>query len=455
MKTPSPEFQPAHANHGSGFFRMLLFISWRNIWRNPIRSLLTVSALSGSLVMLILYSALLEGMSDQMVSYATDISTGKLQIHRKAYLDDQDLYATLSWQTLNQLEKQNPELKFAPRLYAAGLASSKQNSTGVLIEAVDPKQENQVTHLLEHLRNGKADLSMAPIKNDTQDEINPEGYGVLVGTQLAKNLQLTLGSELILMTQAADGSIGNALYRVTGILSPFDPNFDRMGVLMSVPAYQDLMAMQNGMHEVAIKTPEDADLAKIQQHLQQQLAQISTQQLKSGDTLKNLGGKFVVETWKQLNPSVASMLSLSRSMLLIIGVIVVSLAALGMINTLMMAIHERTHEFGILLSIGLKRWAILVMILLESLYLAVLSAIIGAVIGGGVALRFEHHGIDFSSQLPDGYDWAGVVFEPIMKGSISMDQIWQAVILMLVLTVIASLIPALRTLKLNTAEAIR
>lgn len=436
--------------------KILFFIAWRNIWRNPLRSLLTISALSGSLVMLILYSAFLQGMSDQMVSYATDISTGKLQIHRKAYLDDQDIYATLSWQTLSKLEKQNPDLKFAPRLYSAGLASSKQNSTGVLIEAVSPTQENQVTHLLEHLRTGTANLGIAPLTSDTnKDEIAPEVYSILVGTQLAKNLKLTIGSELILMTQAVDGSIGNALYRISGILSPFDPNFDRMGVLMSVAAYQDLMALQNGIHEIAIKTPSDANLTDVQQRLQHQLQQISTQQLQSGKTLKDLGGKPVVETWKQINPSVASMLSLSHSMLLIIGVIVVSLAALGMINTLMMAIHERTHEFGILLSIGLKRWALLAMVLLESFYLAILSAVIGAIIGGSLALHFEHHGIDFSNQLPDGYDWAGIVFEPIMKGAISAEQIIQAIVLMLILTIIASLIPALRTLKLNTAEAIR
>lgn len=438
--------------------KILFFIAWRNIWRNPLRSLLTISALSGSLIMLILYSAFLKGMWDQMVSYATDISIGKLQIHRKAYLDDQDIYATLSWQTLSTLEKQNPNLKFAPRLYAAGLASSKQNSTGVLIEAVNPAQENQVTHLLQHLRTGTANLGMASLTSDNEANTH-KVYSVLVGTQLAKNLKLDVGSELILMTQAVDGSIGNALYRVAGILSPFEPNFDRMGVLMSVPAYQDLMSLQNGLHEIAIKSPPDTDqtdgLTAIQHKLQAQLLQITTQQLASGDTLKDLGGKPVVETWKQINPSVASMLSLSRSMLLIIGAIVVSLAAMGMINTLMMAIHERTHEFGILLSIGLKRWALLVMILLESFYLAILSAIVGSVIGGALAVHFEHHGIDFSSQLPDGYDWAGIVFEPVMKGAISSEQILQAVVLMLVLTLIASLIPALRTLKLNTAEAIR
>lgn len=429
--------------------KILLFIAWRNIWRNPLRSLLTISALSGSLVMLILYSAFLKGMSDQMVSYATDILTGELQIHRQAYKQDQDVYATLSWQLLKTLQKNNPDLHFAPRLYAAGLASAQQNSTGVLIEAVNPKLENHVTKLLSHLREGNANLNMMPLKPAKNDEIPPQAYGVLVGAQLAKNLKLQLGSELILMTQALDGSIGNALYHVSGILSPFNPNFDRMGVLMSVPAYQDLMAMQSGLHEIAIKTPKDADLTAIQQRLEGQIKQIASSQKPA------YGGAAVVETWKQLNPSVASMLSLSRSMLLIIGLIVVSLAALGMINTLMMAIHERTHEFGILLAIGLKHRAILAMVLLESFYLALLSAVIGAGIGGGAARYFEHHGIDFSNQLPDGYDWAGMVFEPVMKGVITPEQIVQAVVLMLALTLVASLIPALRTLKLNTAEAIR
>lgn len=422
---------------------MLLFMAWRNIWRNPIRSLLTISALAGSLVMIILYSALLEGMSRQMIGYATEISSAQLQVHRQAYIDDQDIYATLPWSYLQRLQKLDPDFHFAPRLYAAGLASSKKSSTGVIIKAVDPKLENQVTRLLTHIRPGGAGLPDSP----------PSGQNnapVLVGTQLAKNLHLKVGSELILVTQAADGSIGNNLYRVNGILKPLEPDFDRMGVLMSVHAYQNLMFLNNGFHELAIKLDDIDRLPEAQPLLQKQI-----QQLTHGIPLDKLGGQPVVRNWKQLNPSLSDMLELNHSFLLIIGLIVIGLATLGTINTLLMAIHERTHEFGILIAIGIKRRSLLLMVLLESFFLALISAVVGGVIGTLIAVYFEHHGIDFSDTLPDGYDWAGMVFEPVMKGYISVPQVAEALVLMMVLTLIASLIPAWRILRLKIAEVIR
>ena len=77
--------------------RILLFTAWRNVWRNPVRSLLTISALAGGLVMVILYAAFIGGMTEQTVRYATELSTSHLQVHRQTFIDDQDLYATMPW----------------------------------------------------------------------------------------------------------------------------------------------------------------------------------------------------------------------------------------------------------------------------------------------------------------------------------------------------------------------
>ena len=250
-----------HSAHAPRFTRLpiLLFVAWRNIWRNPVRSILTISALASGLIMVILYASLLEGMKRQMVQYATEISTSHIQVHRQAFIDDHDLYATLPWSYLDQLQKAFPALHFAPRLYAAGLASAADTSTGVLIKAVDPKAEPTVTEMLKHVRRGKAELGIA----DRQANGNIR-YNVIVGAQLAKNMAVGPGDELVLVTQAADGSIGNALYRVAAVLKPMEPNFDRMGVLMSVKAFQDLMYLDNGFHELAVKVNDMSQLETIQ-----------------------------------------------------------------------------------------------------------------------------------------------------------------------------------------------
>jgi ABC-type lipoprotein release transport system permease subunit len=423
----------------------LIFIAWRNIWRNPVRSALTISALVGGLVMVILYAALLEGLSRQMVRNATEVSSGHLQIHRQAFIDDQDLYATLPWSYLERMENAFPSIHMAPRLYAAGLASTVETSTGVLIRAVDAQRESAVTAMLSHVRRGEALLDLA---DTTASGLNR--YNLLVGAQLAKNMQLEPGSELVLVTQAADGSIGNALYRVAGVLKPLEPAFDRMGVLMSVAAYRELLYLESGFHEVAVKLDDIGLLAQTQSALDAELSRLQAQQ-----PLDSLGGVAVVRNWRQLNPAVSDMLQLSGSMLLLMGLIVVGLASLGMLNTMLMAVHERTHEFGILLAIGMKRRRLLLMVLLESLFLALVSALIGSIVGTLLAHYLQTHGIDFSASMPDGYDWGGIMFEPVMYGYLEPGHILQACALTIIVSLIASLIPSWRTVRLKPAEVLR
>lgn len=429
--------------HGSRL-PILLFIGWRNVWRNPVRSVLTILALAGSLVMVILYSAMMEGMSRQMISYATEISTGHLQIHRSAFIKDRDLYATIPWSYLKQIESKIGGIHIAPRLYAAGLASSAENSTGVLIKAVDPELETAVTKMLDHVRSGTMNLGM------TTEAGGESRYQVMIGAQLAKNMRLNIGDELVLVTQAADGSVGNDLYRISAVLKPMEPNFDRTGVLMSISAYQQLMYLTNGYYELAIKLDDPSRIEAVQAELVTLIDRLLTAQ-----SLDALGGDPVIRNWKELTPAIAGMLEMSSTVILFIGAIVISLASLGMLNTMLMAIHERTHEFGILLAIGMKRRWQLMMVIFESFFLSLVSAVVGSVIGVILSGYFETYGIDFSEQMPDGYDWAGMIFEPVMKGYLEPVHVLTGAVLMMVIAMTASLIPAWRLLRMKPAEVMR
>ena len=424
---------------------MLLFIAWRNIWRSPVRSLLTISALSSGLVMVIFYMALMEGMMRQMVHQATAISIGHLQVHRQAYIDDQDLYATLPWSYLDQIRQDMPNIRVTPRLYASGLASTAQTSTGVLIKAVDPQHEPDVTKMLEQVRAGALDLGRA---SDSKEGL--PRHNLVIGAQLARNMNITPGSELILVTQAADGSVGNALFRVAAILKPLEPNFDRMGVLMSIEAYQKLMYLGDGFHELAINIDDVTGLETVQAALAAELKKLTAAQ-----PLDELGGSPVVRNWRQLTPMVADMLEISKTMTFVVGFIVIALASMGMLNTMLMAVHERTHEFGILLAIGMKRRWLLLMVLLESFFLALVSALTGVVLGVGIVNLFGERGIDLSGTMPDGYDWGGMVFEPYMQLHLAPMDLLIASLLMLVITLVAALLPAWRTVRLKPAEVMR
>lgn len=425
--------------------KILLFTAWRNVWRNPVRSLLTISALAGGLVMVILYAAFIGGMTEQTVRYATELSTSHLQVHRQAFIDDQDLYATMPWPWLERVEADLPGMRFAPRLYAAALASAAESSAGVLIKAIDPGREAAVTTTLAHVRSGTVDLGPAP-----PDQRGLGRYNVALGAHLARSLNIGPGGELVLVTQAADGSIGNAVYRVAAVLKPMDPAFDRMGVMMSITAYRQLMALDHGFHELAVGLADAQEIAAAQGALA-----AAVLRLEQSQPLDKLGGPAVVRNWRQLSPALADMLEMSRSLLLIVGLIVVGLASMGMLNTMLMAVHERTHEFGILLAIGMKRRWLLTMVVLESFFLAVVSALAGALAGVLAATVLARHGIDFSASMPDGYDWAGIVFEPVIRGHLEYGQVVQAVLLMIVVAMLAALVPSWHTTRLKPAVVMR
>lgn len=437
---------PRHPQDLSGSrLRIFLFMAWRNLWRYPVRSLLTVSALSGGLAMVILYAALMSGMSRQMVEYATEVSTGHIQVHRQSFAEDQDLYATIPWPWLGAIEQDFPALHVAPRLYASGLASTADTSTGVMIRAVDADRERSVTRMLTKVRAGSVNLDVV--------DTTPRGivrYGVAIGAQLARNMRVGPGDELVLVTQAADGSIGNALYVVTAVLTPMELNFDRMGVVMSRDAYQQLMVLDEGFHELAILLDDMNQLEGVKLALEKKLATLAEQA-----PLDEWGGPIEVRTWKELNPAVSEMLSVSNGMTLIIGLIIVALASLGMLNTMLMAVHERTLEFGILMAIGMKKHWVLVMVLLEALCLSLLSAVVGGAAGILLSLRLEQTGIDFSDMMPDGYDWGGIIFEPIMKGYLEPAHVVYACVMTIIVALLASLVPSWRSIRLKPVEAMR
>lgn len=427
-------------NFTPAVLRILCFMAWRNIWRYPVRSALTGTALLSGLVMVILYGALLEGMRLQMEEQAKAVNTGDMQIHHASFVQDEDLYALIPSRVLEHLEERFSDLGFAPRLYTSMLASTEERATGVMVKGVDVQREPGVTILLSKLRSGEANLGrLEPGRAEKATESRP--WQVLVGTQLAKTLQLDPGAELVLVGQAADGSIANGLFRVAGVMAPVDPAFDRAGVLMSVPAWRELMAMPDGYHELAIRLPAGAEAESILQALR--------------DELQTLPEDWVVRDWQTLVPMVANMLAMSQAMLLVIGGMVIGLASLGMLNTMLMAVHERQRELGILMALGMNGKQVVLLILLEAAWLALLAGILGCVLGWGIGHHFEQVGINFSSYLPDGYDWGGISFEPVMRGALKFSHFWQSLLLMLAVTLLSAALPAARIVRQRVVEALR
>ena len=403
---------------------MLVRMAWRNIWRNPRRSLITLCAMTFSLTLMIVATNVVEGMNRQMVGYAADRSLGHLQAHATGYYKDRGLHDTLPSSILARFSE--TEFLAAPRAYAFGLASLGEQSAGVLIRGIDPEQERQVTDLWKHMLQGRYLLP-------------GEAKAVILGRKIAKTLNARPGSEIALITQAVDGSLGNDLYRVVGVLKTLDEKTDRSTVIMSLADFAELLVLPGRIHEVAVRTPNAMDVDRYKPRVISRLE----------------GTGCEVRTWKEIAPALKDALAMNEAWTTIMLVIVFSVGSLGILNPMLMAVFERMYELGLMLAVGLKPVRLVRLILMETLMLAGISEVLGVGLGLLWSWRLVVKGWDLTGLFGEGFEFTGFAFENVLRAAIWPEGMLQCAAIMLAISGLAALYPAVKAARLKPVEVMR
>lgn len=350
----------------------ILRIAWRNLGRNIKRSLLALGAIALAQTTLIFVHGFVAGSYDQMLQTITGPMIGHVQVHHPKWREERaiDLYIDHLAAVRAQL-KGVPEVESVwPRLYSAALAAPGEkreqpaDAEPAMIVGVDSDAESKEGGLLEALA-AKA---------------LPSGNKVAVGSVLANRLHLSEGEQLALITQDVEGFPVSDLFTVTAIIeSPVDI-VKTSGVVMSIDTAARFLAMPDKAHEIVIRgsNVEDADgLAR---------------KIKA---LPALSGMEVL-SWRKAAPELVRIIDLQGRFDLVLLAIVFVAAASGIANTSMMSTFERTHEFGMLLAIGLQPARLVRMVLLESVLLGLIGVFIGSAAGSGLVLLASHTGINYA-----------------------------------------------------------
>jgi len=403
---------------------MLMRMAWRNIWRNPRRSLITLSAMTFSLTLMIVATNLIEGMNRQMVGYAADRSLGHMQAHAEGYYEDKGLHDTLPLAILERFGE--GEFRAAPRAYTFGLASLGEKSAGVRIQGIDPQQEREVTELWKHLLQGRYLLP-------------GEAKAVILGRKIAKTLNARPGSEIALITQAADGSLGNDLYQVVGVLKTLDDATDRTTVIMPLTDFAELLVLPGRIHEVAIRTPNAIEVDLYKPRVVSLLA----------------GENCEVRTWKEIAPALKDSLALNEAWTTIMLLIVFSIASLGILNTMLMAVFERMYELGLMLAVGLKPARLVRLILAETLMLAAISEVLGLGLGLLWSWRLKVKGWDLTGLFGEGFEYTGFAFENVLRAAFWPEGMLRCMGIMLLISGLAGLYPSVKAARLKPVEVMR
>jgi len=400
-------------------------IAWRNIARSPARSFITVSAIAIGLSSLIFLKGFVNGADQQMAENYTDLLIGHIQIHKIGFQKSMSIEKSMGgFGTILDTLRKNPKVTaFSERVKDFALISSPESSAGILLLGVDPVSELKVSTIHKRIRKGEF------LKKEDHDKI-------LIGAQLSDNLKAGLGDKVVIMSQASDGSVAAAAYEVTGIIDAGAEEIDKGLAMITLKAAQDLLVLDGKISEIVVKSGSLNEVDATTMFLKEKINQT----------------KFEVLNWKEISPQVYQWLQFDAVFTSLILFIVLLVVATGILNTILMAVLERTREFGIMLALGTKPGQVVLTVAAESFFLGMIGTFIGALLGTCLVIFFGTKGIDLtviSSALNSLY------YDSIIYPRLDFINIGIYSLIVLAVSIIISIIPALKASRLSPIEAIR
>ncbi len=408
--------------------RFLAAVAWRNLWRHRRRSLITASAMAVAVALCMATIAFQDGMFEMLFDVMVEDQLGHVQVSHPDYAAKRVLYDTVPEldQRLATIDALDGTVAAAPRLEGYALIGGAKESAGGLLVGLDPARDRAVTRLEEQIVSGR------PLGDDAAHE-------VLVGTGLADDIEVGVGDAIVVVTQATDGSIGNDVYDVVGVVKTGNAAVDRGGALMHLADLQTLLVLDDQAHRITVLT-DDPDT--IESYTERLTAALDTDAVAA-------------QPWWEASPQTAEMMAMQDASAVLVLGIVFLVAAFGVLNTMMMSVFERTRELGVLKAIGLRPTRMVALIVFESFFLAGVAATLGLLLGGVLDWWLVVYGLDFSASMDGPLSFNGVTLDPVFKGVVRPITIVFVVISVFVVSVGASLLPAWRAASLAPVEAIR
>lgn len=402
---------------------MVPIIAWRNIWRSRTRSLVVIGSIVIGIWALIFLLGFMQGQVDNYVSGIIESETSHLQMHDDQFEDDFDVKLTIdnASKIVEDLESDPGVHAVTSRILLNGMISSSAAANGIMVKGIDLEREDSVTHILTKILEGAAP--------DTTKRNQ-----ILVSERIAEKLKVKLRSKVVLTFQNTDADITTAAFRVSGIYKTHSKLHDELYVFANK---KDLVRLAGvppeSAHEIAILLREIDNADAFAEKL-------------------NETYPWKAETYKQISPDLELFSSQIKLNLIIMTTIFMLALIFGIINTMLMAVLERVRELGMLMAVGMNRVRVFFMIVLETLYIALVGAPIGIILGFFTTKYLNRVGINLSA-------WSSALEEfgmkDIVRPSLESGTILTVAIAVLITAVLASIYPAIKAIRLRPVQALR
>ena len=397
-------------------------LAWRNLWRNYRRTLIMLLAIALGVWAMILMSALMRGMTDEMVRNGLHSLPGELQLHHPAYRGDPSVVNSVAppaGALLRALERE-PVIGWAARVRVPAVIASERGSRGVTLLGVDPAAELRLGSAPERLVEGRF-LS------------GPDDTGLVIGASLARRLETRLGKRVVVMSQDLDNDVADRGSRVVGIYRARLQGIEDRFVYAGRAVVQDMLDLGDRVSEIAVTAGDYRRVAAWYPRV-----------------AEAAGSGLEVLPWTELDTFLAVMLSTQDGFSLVFMVVVFLALSFGLVNTLVMAVFERVREIGLMQALGMRPGIILLQVMLESLYLLCL----GLAAGNGLALltiKPLESGIDISG-VAQGMEMMGM--GTTLYPALALQDMWMSTAVVVILGLLASLLPAWRAARLDPVTAL-
>ena len=415
-------------------WRTILFLAWRNLWRNRRRTIITASTISLGFAMAVVSIGLGDGSHNQMIRNAIRLGDGHLTIQPKGYLETpgNHLYLKNSEALLTHPALIRMRATVAPRIILQVLASTAHNSLGAGLQGIEAARDPYARILGEHLTAGNW--------IEAGDE-----RGIVIGSKMAEKLKARVGSKVVILAGGERGELEARLGRVRGIFSSGIDDLDGFTLLGDLAFTRPLLPGYRAERDpspvtrLAIFLEEPDETAMWREALKAQ----------------PLPFEAVVLDWQEMMPHVVNFIALDDAGNYVFLAIILVVVVIGILNTVLMSVLERTREFGMVRALGMRPRQLLALVVAETTLLALVALAAGWVVGGMAHLYFAVFGLDLSALSPELLTTAGITIDPVIKSELSLNRIAALTLLVFGATLLSGIYPAIKAARVYPIAALR
>jgi ABC-type lipoprotein release transport system permease subunit len=473
---------------------MIWNIAWKNVWRNKSRSLIVVCAVTLGTISGVFVAGMMNGWVNQRIRSAIHTEVSHIKIQNPEYLNNEELkYTVPNYTEVSKFLNNSPEVKSwtkHPKIIA--MASTSRGSTALTLKGINPDEEKLVSNLYTHIVDNGGNYFESTYKNPivisekTADQLRLINYIISqelidsitslgAKSELTNNLESIkdqrfitekkfkaklqsilsekqikeFGAHIMKLAKnykirskvrftftGMDGELVQKSFRVCGIFKTNNAMFDQFSGFVKNESISAVAGFQStDCHEINIILNDDIeDINSFKDKLIVKFPSVN------------------VMTWKELAPDAGMMADFMKIYYYIIMGVIFFALAFGIINTMLMAVLERIKELGMLMAIGMNKKRVFSMIMLETIFLTIVGSIGGMVLGGALIGIFGKVGMNFAS-VQEGFEafgWSAMVYP-----TIDISFFFGVTVMVIIIAIFSSIIPARKALKLNPVEAIR